>query len=760
MNIADRIQKIVDCRQGRGEYVGRGHIDKVREKKKFFEELLRKLEDYQGFRAMALNQIASENGAYYILSMENPVFRQNIETASPDEAIAHVKSALQELRKLEMRFERDSISISVIGRARQGKSLLLQSISGLADEIIPASNGGDCTGAKSVIVNSSGEMYAKIFFYNEIELVEQIQRYLDELGIPYKLGGLSQVPSLNTAISRFEERMETKTGREQSLFGHLRKYVEHFDEYKEYVGLVVEEHDERKIRDYVAQYDVNMLPTYYFLAVKEVQIFTEFPFADAGKIVLVDTIGLGDTSLGIRDKMIRTLRDDSDAAILVRLPNANGDGIRVEDDELYDLICEAMGKDSLGKWLFFALNVCEELGNRNSGKVMEQALLSRKLNFAFMTMVNCGDQKDVEEKLLQPVLQYLSENLAEVDNRMMENANMVFEKCYQVFFALCSKVEMLSRSTFMKSLTSGGLFDELYCDDLQLASKLEELNVRYKNHEQKCEVIEAEIRKTIRTLASFCPEREDILSKLTSGKLTAHANIVYENLADHFRASISDQFEEINRSIIVNLQEGLKQDIIGILRSADGGKLDAVPLHLDSEDTGNIEWLRAFIAEKLNDYPLVKEAFEGILNYRLNIEGMLEYKVNRCLECLDPEARDKFALLDFSEDKTKEEEADRIEQSLLSAVNLLAGDIIHEIQELLKIPYNSFYARIRKLRERIIYSEKGERELKNMYREFATYIWKDKFAAIAKKQGVMEELNGVQDSFAKNRSKQLFIIKL
>ena len=134
--------------------------------------------------------------------------------------------------------------------------------------------------------------------------------------------------------------------------------------------------------------------------------------------------------------MIKTLRNDSDAAILVRLPAANGDSIRVEDDELYDLICNAMGTEALGKWLFFALNVCDALGNHNSGNAMEEALKNRKLNFAFIKKTNCGYPGDVEKNLLIPILEYLSSNLADVDNNLMVKANELFTDCYQKYFDL------------------------------------------------------------------------------------------------------------------------------------------------------------------------------------------------------------------------------------------------------------------------------------------------------------------------------------
>ena len=63
-----------------------------------------------------------------------------------------------------------------------------------------------------------------------------------------------------------------------------------------------------------------------------------------------------------------------------------------------------------------------------------------------------------------------------------------------------------------------------------------------------------------------------------------------------------------------------------------------------------------------------------------------------------------------------------------------------------------------KLREAIIYSKEGERELKNMYREYATHIWRDRFAAVATKQVAMKELNDIIDSMAQYRTKKIFVL--
>ena len=760
MSIQAKIEEIIDRRIGRNGFEGKGHLEVIKKKKNFFDDLNRLMDEYSTLRETILAQIKEQKGEYYVMSVEDPTFQEKVELADPSTFILQLQKCQKECERLEKRFNRETINISVVGRARQGKSRLLQSISGLRDEVIPASNGGDCTGAKSVIANNAGDTYAKVVFYNEVELIEQIQKYLDTIGIARHIGSMSQIRGLQDDINAFAADLSSKTGKQQSLFQHLRKYVEHYEEYSSYVGTIKDNVSECDIRNYVAQYDVNMNPTFAFLAVKEVYIYTQFPVNDAGKIVLVDTIGLGDTALGIREKMINTLRDDSDAAILVRMPSAAGDHISVEDDELYDLICEAMGTEALSKWLFFALNVCDELGNHNSGKAMEDALKARELNFAFIKKVNCGERSEVENNLLMPILEYLTANLSEVDNNLMIKANELFSDAYQKYFDLCGKMQNALSGGFKKSLQSGGLFDELYEDKLELARLIEVLIKKYSNRNEECDVIRDEVKAVIRNIASHCPTSEEIRHRLTAGGPEAYPNNVYNYYADNLRAAVRDEFEEISRSTIAGLQDGFKAEVCKILKSEEGGRLKLIPLQTELSGDDDIEWLGAMIEEKLDKFPLVAEAFIDIYDYRLKIEGLLEFKANRALDSLDPSPQNEKFIQPIFQGQTTDEIVELIEQTLMNAIPIVADEMMEGIKELLIIPYNSFNARIRKFNDRIIFKKEGRRELKNFYRENATAIWPEDFKNIAGKELALGQLNDYNDKMSEKRVKDLFILKL
>ena len=106
------------------------------------------------------------------------------------------KTVIKEIRELQAtmqnivgRFERDSLNIATIGRARQGKSTLLQTIGNLDNKVIPAFDAGDCTGAVSIICNDPsmlpGEVRAVLNFRTKQEMVDIVRGYIREIDPNY-----------------------------------------------------------------------------------------------------------------------------------------------------------------------------------------------------------------------------------------------------------------------------------------------------------------------------------------------------------------------------------------------------------------------------------------------------------------------------------------------------------------------------------------------------------------------------------------------
>lgn len=753
--LTEKIDQIIDKRIGRGEYEGAGHLDYVKRQRDFFQQLQSRLKDFQTFRLNVLKQIESHSGEYYVMSTDDPAFEEKVIATDPSRLLTKLGMALIECDRLIRRFSRDTVNISVVGLARQGKSTLLQSITKLPDEIIPAAAGGDCTGAKSVICNAKGsKTYAEVTFYSEKELIDQLQKYLDVLDTGIVLGSLLSLQQIDLAS------VNQETTEKSSLLIHFKKYIGHFKEYKDYLGETITVDDASRIRDYVAQYGVDGHPTYFYLAVKEVRIFTEFRYKDAGKITLVDTIGIGDTSLGIKDKLIATLVDDSDAAVLVRRPSSDGDGVRNWDNNLYDLIKGNMRGLGLEKWLFYVLNVYEKNAMAADAmfKQLSQQIDAGSLKVASLSRINCADAEDVEKNLVIPILDNLATNLETIDSGLLARANDVFGDLYFDLYDLSGKVRAVLNNSFKKNMNIGGLFDRLF-GDLPLFSSLRDLNTEYGKHkDEKCMEIETNILNILGRISQDCPDKKEILDKLRGGTINAQPDVVYSHYADHLRSKISDQFEIVTNQTLVALQEKVKSDIIDILYSPDGGALCNIPLARQINPEDRNEWLKEFISEKLENYPAVKNAFEYVLDYRLNIEGLVEYKVNASLEYLDPISK-KFCRID-PRGLSDKESADLIEQSFLNAVNMVADDMLRSIAEMLTIPNNSFFARIRKFREKIAYSDEGNKELKELYRDNCVAVWKEEFSKQVKTQTALGAWTDFNSEIASMCEREKFNVKI
>lgn len=209
--------------------------------------------------------------------------------------IGQINLELNALKKLKSRFSRPTLNIGVVGRARQGKSRLLQSLTGLSKAEIPDGDDQHCTGVRSNIYHKPGiETYAEIYFHSESSFLnEAIAPYYQQLN----LGKVPQSIEL-FAESTLPELDTEKTALDRAKYEHLKKYHQHIQEYRQFFHQNTLRISKEQIRQYVAQDTIEGDRIYCYLAVKKVDIYCSFPNQDIGQIALVDMPGLGDTGVG------------------------------------------------------------------------------------------------------------------------------------------------------------------------------------------------------------------------------------------------------------------------------------------------------------------------------------------------------------------------------------------------------------------------------------------------------------------------------
>lgn len=759
MSCKEKINDIIDHRKGTGAYVGQGHLQIVQDKLSFFNNILNVLENYRAYREDVIQQIESNSGEHSFLAKEDSLYSNHVIEADPSEAINAVLRSIKELERLETRFNRDTINISVVGQARQGKSRLLQSISGLENEVVPADNGSDCTGAKSIICNDQNGMHAVVHFLSERELIDHVQKYLDALDVNIRIGTVSQIKSINTKLIPVGN-----SNKKDSYISQLEKYVTHYDEYADKLNTSIEISEKSEIRRYVSQYMMDGTRVYSYLGVKEVQIFTPFNYSDAGKIMLVDTIGIGDTAIGLRDKVVETMINDSDAAILVRRPDAEGDSVKETDNELYDLINEKMEGRDIEKWLFYALNIYEN--NQKSGNALYEQLKSKfgkTLKAAFIQKVNCADVEDVENNLLIPLLDYLSKNLADVDSNQMSTANKTCEQAYSEYVKLADKIDAVISECSIISEEEGDLFDQCFEDDLELSDKIKELSNKYHERNVPCEAIKTEIGKVLKNMKTHVPSEEEILKMLKAGGNSGLPVEVFHSCLSNLRTIIRDEFEEAGQNVLQMLEVRIKDEIIQILRDDDGGKLGGIPLQNSFDGSNNILWLTALIDEKASNYPLVSKALSAIKDYQINIKGLLEYKVDLALDIMDCEYPEngKYQELNIdSPEVNKDNYHNLISDTIRETLPIVGDELTKGVMELANIPYNSYCALVRKFYDRLFYNKQGIRDLKKFYRKNKNYIWREAFRGLTSRNEQMGKWEKIIDNIQQSNNRSNFIISI
>lgn len=563
-----------------------------------------------------------------------PELLEKLETISTKPFYEAYDSAMKQLEHLQRRFSREEINISFVGRAGQGKSLVLQRISGLEGDIIPSADGSDCTGARSIISNRPGaETSAEITFYTESEYVKIVNRYLKEITKTdkYHVTSISEISHID--MGRLQAGVDYTQVMETSLFEHLEKYVTHAPELQGQLGKKVMI-SKGEIESYVAQYNSkNKAEKYYtYLGVKGANIISSFPCAQCGKIVLVDTIGTGATSLGVEEDMLETVREDSDAIILMMRPDPLRGRPASEDYRLVEKISREVSPEYAKQMLFWLVNRVESGKACNTESIPEimAQLKKKELPVARYLDVDCWQQEEVENKLLLPVLEQMSANLASIDRMILSRANEQLTDLERAYHMISSRVEralgasinqderreFYSRITATISSTTNNLRDLYYEWD--------------KKKGLPCATLKEAAAVKLKHVLTNVPSKEEVLGLLNNG--TIHQFNALDELSTRLRLDIINDFLDLNHALHEIVLD-VKRAVIHILADPDKGRLSYV-VSTDPDDPET--WLKA-LRGKLDEvqFAQICSALEPLESFDLRMENFLIYKVRCCLSPID-----------------------------------------------------------------------------------------------------------------------------
>ncbi len=675
-----------------------------------------------------------------IFQVTEPELQSTLQSLNFIQLQTKIQSQLAELDLLKNRFNRDTINIGVIGRAGQGKSQLLQSLTGLSSNEIPTGDRGHCTGVRSTILHQPGiDTYGEIAFHSEHSFLQEIiAPYYQELGlgkVPYSLDEFK-----NNSLPPLPENLGDSAEAIAKYQDHLQKYRDKLLFYRH----LLEKRDSLKvakenIREYVAQDSIDGNEEYYnYVAVKSAKIFCTFPKSDVGQIALIDMPGLGDTGIGDEGKLIEILAQDVDLALFVRMPRPMRDFWADVDVKLYDTAKSALTTLPLKQWSFLILNNTKQNSPIGDNSILCQDLERKRENkglyFADCITANCADPDAVNQKLLDPVLNYLVDRITELDRAYVSS-------CQESLLELQQDVaaELEKASHVLKGFAQNSnyfpkfieLFDELW---VELASGLEGL---LQDLREERDIENLEFKQQVEAAVAACREdngipTEDEIEKMRHSK-GGYPNAYYEYL-NQVRAHLSQHFlllDDVLKEAINKVKTQVSQILI------EQGKLGNLTEVREAEF---ISTIADIIPDNLKR---LKLGFQTLTEFDLSYRGLIQHRIRQHLDDLTPDE----TLLQLSPSPSAAE--------VLSCLNSLHAEAIYKcetaLDDLLAEPNQAAFAIVEEFLDRILRAKQVRQEWLKFLQEIYDRIWSEEFEEFGHNSKISQQwMAGIESAIAAN----------
>ncbi|MBR1969109.1 MAG: hypothetical protein IKA17_02005 [Clostridia bacterium] len=739
MKISDLVEQIIAKRNGK--------LPIIERKKEELQQMLTLLDEFEYFKSEVVDAEGNViDGKYKVIADRNPEMAIKLNVLSTAECKKRIKVAMDECEKVCKRFNRESINIAVIGKARVGKSEFLKSISNLSNYVIPAFAETDCTGAVSIIENKPGvKLEAEFTFKTEEQIIAIVQTYLDRI-IPDEenrivIRNIYQIRDLD--LNEVNNR-KVHGRAENNLVPYLAKFVEHYEEWASLVkqqSLVL--YDEKEIQEYVAQNNgkkdgEGKVSFYKYLAVDTCKISCTFDYQEAGKITLVDTVGFEDNAIGIEDELIRVVNDKSDAVVFVLFPlDGAGGGVPAKISDIYSKIEKSCTGKNLDKWLFWLINHAPNHPKTpNPIEFCQQALKTLDVNSwsgEIRKIVDVANQEQVREEFLIPLLNTLMSNLDEIDNLYLEDLKSALTDVQKEYSSFCSSAKKLMTSKLGNSANAQPQMvmeiDKMFN---RLTAQLKSLSGKEKEkRDVSCDILKNRVTGIIESLqdGTFVPSTETLREELACSQ----PQTVYMNYCNKIRTEITQRFSEVDGSL-KELVDMTKNSIANILISDEGCKLGRV---LNPSGEQQYEWLKQFAENVLDEetYKNLYPAFKNVYNFDFSVKGFLTYEVRACLDAIDPELTDIPQLLGATDVDTVNNIGFWIERKLID----VSDELSDKLTDLFRKPHRAFFAIIKEFSDKVVYSESVKYEWNRLFMENYPIIWAEDYKNMAIEAASFEE---------------------
>lgn len=717
----------------------------------------------------------------------------------PMKVMKQTDTILRKMDEAIKRFERESLNIATVGKARQGKSTILQAISNLGNDIIPAFDAGDCTGAVSIIHNDSsmepGRVRVDLTFRSKDELLNIVKGYINNIDPEYlKQNPLEYDDIGYISMSDLEMSIEEGEAGKMVQLEHLRRIVSDFNGDSDSKSVSIRDLCGRsgmsltnpdEIRKYVAQNNGKDITNplrenyYSYLAVNKAEIYCRFA-DDVGKLVLVDTIGLGDTQLGIEEAMLDTVDKQCDATIVVTKPIS---GVTTQDMSIYEMLQQHFKHRDMKKWLFYIANLHKGV-NDNVASTFHKGIVSNpKYSIADCKLIDGSDSVAVRQDFLMPMLTKLLGNLEHVDNIFIQEINKL---CVDLQGQIQDMLESFPKGEFgttggpenLKAYTLG-----IECYN-RLTSNLDK-QVRYWYEEQNKPnaTLWNKVKDILNGLEGILPSEENLQQVLDqSGDLKESS--LWQVPLNYVRNEISDQFISLDDLMGEETQK-FKNDLIGELydslksmgglddepeeEPAEQKSADAeeeipegeIPVEEKKKEIDKTRWLWNIMEPMLRDNPeyiQIYRAFQFLDQFNFNIRAQIIQEVRYQLRIINDMTTDFYMRPNYTFDKSNAGQA--VHFYMTSRLAILEDGLRESLMQMNKMPNQAFHAAAEEFYDRLTFaSDFKNGRFVNManiwgkfFSQYSGLIWKKEMEKQEAVKRVMKEYKDYCDLLAEKLS--------
>lgn len=558
---------------------------------------------------------------------------RDIDFSAVREAIAAERQQLEPMRQ---RFSRETLNLGVVGRPQQGKSRLLQSLSGLGPAEIPDDAAPACTAVRSTIVHNPDALpYGDVWFYSA-------RSFLKEVVAPYYQ--LFHFPSPPERLDEFAgkplpplpDRLPVDAERVRAAYHYLKQCRQALE--KHYMLLTTPSPRRvpiEQMRTYVTKCQMNgKQPDTTHLMVRETRVVCSFPHQDARALALIDLPGIDVRRPGEWESWCSSLPYETEVLLLVRMPTVEEQQWDAEDLQIANALCGTMANFPCDRWIIAVLNHTPshptngdniEACHRLFTAIAHGGMGIEKVRGVIADVAN---PDEVHQHVLDTILSDLEEHLPSLDAWFISAAESRLRALQQrVRTALEQARSALGAMPATASEFS--LFQRLFRERWDaLTAGLERL-LKQLHEERNNENLT--FREAVWKVLEAC-RWEDVLPSLEAIELRrgrfGSYEMAYKEYLHELRTHLARHLTALDDGLR-RISEHMKEQVAAVL--VEDGRMGTFTA------ARGVALLSEMAESMLKRYESLRTAFRMLSTIELSYRQFIQYRIRRALDELTPD---------------------------------------------------------------------------------------------------------------------------